>query len=761
HYILQNTERPQILQEELQHISILVGRAKDKLLELDELIQYRLVKPESISDQIKVSKREWARAKDSIERFRQSLRDIRLNIATHMIVVNSSHQSRIGLTIDEIHVISGQLRSNHHLSSDHTSQQLDEHSRLLASISSSQSSLQGLLQLQPSATTQAHHPTNVGDSSPSSIICIRAYSSQRSPCTSYCTCACHKVRTFQSPALLHKAIGTLFLGYCGYPMMGLQNCTNTDCLSQSSFRTYVHYLFPSWILAKILIITLASSSLDKISVSLTVRRIVSPGAEIFRLTQSDDVDGLKRLFSKGLASPNDSLSDGQVPLISALSSRKLKACKFLLEAGADPLLKLMDGKISAFEFGWNAILAVSEDQAVLDTLRNLFPDKDSHLEERQFSILHKTVLKLISRNLEEELAICRSDIDRIDSEGNTALLWAARRGDSTTVDLLLRANANPNLVNRLDVSPLIHAARRSDPTCVKLLLKAGADPNQVDDQDYNALHYAAEYQNSREMIEYLVKGGVDVNKRNYWGSTPVAHAAINNRPISAEALLDYGADLNSLDLERDTPLTESIRLNADNTTELLLHRGAAYTSSNIYGDTILHLVGLAGGLKTLSIFQAAELKGIDPDATNNNGKTAIQIAREREGKPHGFIPQFQDLLAGIRARNESLEVSSQQDTDLVSPDSTSGSPGYLSFLAKWVRQLLARSINRRSSPSWPPCLSTAVLHTWTRWGLRFFWAHWVLSLCCAGLLYLFLSFEVMRRLRMVWDMLEPGGFEEV
>ena len=96
--------------------------------------------------------------------------------------------------------------------------------------------------------------------------------------------------------------------------MRLQNCTDNDCLSQLSFRTYVHYLFPSWILTKALIITLASGSLDKISVSLTVRRIIPPSAEIFRLARSDDVDGLKRLFSKGLASPNDSISNGQSAL---------------------------------------------------------------------------------------------------------------------------------------------------------------------------------------------------------------------------------------------------------------------------------------------------------------------------------------------------------------------------------------------------------------------------------------------------------------
>ena len=83
------TPRLAIIQEEVQHMAILVNRAKDKLLELDQLIQYRLTKPESIEGHIKVSRRGWARAKNTIEGFRQSLRDIRLNIVTQMVVINS------------------------------------------------------------------------------------------------------------------------------------------------------------------------------------------------------------------------------------------------------------------------------------------------------------------------------------------------------------------------------------------------------------------------------------------------------------------------------------------------------------------------------------------------------------------------------------------------------------------------------------------------------------------------------------------------
>ena len=88
-YILQNTARPQLSQGQLHHMSVLLQRAKDLLLELDQLVEYRLLKPDSRSDKIQVSRLEWAKAKDTIEKFRMGLRDIRLNVVTQMVVINS------------------------------------------------------------------------------------------------------------------------------------------------------------------------------------------------------------------------------------------------------------------------------------------------------------------------------------------------------------------------------------------------------------------------------------------------------------------------------------------------------------------------------------------------------------------------------------------------------------------------------------------------------------------------------------------------
>ena len=85
----QNTQSLNIPQDQLQQISTIVDRAKDEILRLEKLIEYSLVKPDSTSESIKISRQEWLKAKPKIMEFQQSLREIRLSITTHMTLVNS------------------------------------------------------------------------------------------------------------------------------------------------------------------------------------------------------------------------------------------------------------------------------------------------------------------------------------------------------------------------------------------------------------------------------------------------------------------------------------------------------------------------------------------------------------------------------------------------------------------------------------------------------------------------------------------------
>ena len=156
--------------------------------------------------------------------------------------------------------------------------------------------------------------TSIKDVSPTSIVRVRAYTSryQHLPCFDSCKCSCHNVQSFQSPDLLQSVVGKLFVGYYGSALR-VQQCTEISCQARRAIQGYVHYCFPHWFIARAFTITLRSVS-ETLSVSITVRKVVSSGAEIFHFVGSDDVDGLQRLFGKGLASPNDTYHDGWTAL---------------------------------------------------------------------------------------------------------------------------------------------------------------------------------------------------------------------------------------------------------------------------------------------------------------------------------------------------------------------------------------------------------------------------------------------------------------
>ena len=62
------------------------------------------------------------------------------------------------------------------------------------------------------------------------------------------------------------------------------------------------------------------NSHHEIRASLAIRRVVPSNAEILRLEQAGDIDGMKRLFALGLASPVDTQEIGN----SLLMVRKIQ-----------------------------------------------------------------------------------------------------------------------------------------------------------------------------------------------------------------------------------------------------------------------------------------------------------------------------------------------------------------------------------------------------------------------------------------------------
>ena len=227
-----------------------------------------------------------------------------------------------------------------------------------------------------------------------------------------------------------------------------------------------------------------------------------------------------------------------------------------------------------------------------------------------------------------------------------------------SISIVSKAGSNVNLENHNEMSALLYAARSADLTSVRILLETGANPSQVDDQGFNALHFTALRKHSHEdqtVIKYLLEKGVEINGQDLSGSTPLAAAASSNKSFLAEALIDCGADMDLTDSEGDTALYNAVHFCYDDVTQLLLQRGANYTQINKSGNSLLHYSAISGTLRTLDILLAAELSNIATEMTNKHCQTPLQLAQERVGKPDGFVEKFQELLTGIRARNADLE----------------------------------------------------------------------------------------------------------
>jgi len=125
---------------------------------------------------------------------------------------------------------------------------------------------------------------------------------------------------------------------------------------------------------------------------------------------------------------------------------------------------------------------------------------------KQFSPLATTPRKrsLITAAMEGNVFDLRNAIDsgngiaEADESGQTALHFAADRGSSECVSLLLDNGADVNSTDREGISVLQAAVIGGDVECVRLLLQAGADPDH-EDADGDTPRSCAEDDGSEEM----------------------------------------------------------------------------------------------------------------------------------------------------------------------------------------------------------------------------------------------------------------------
>jgi len=157
-------------------------------------------------------------------------------------------------------------------------------------------------------------------------------------------------------------------------------------------------------------------------------------------------------------------------------------------------------------------------------------------------------------DLEEVRALLRqgADVNTAQSDGMTALHWAARNNDVEIVKTLLYAGATFRATTRLGGYTPLHLASRGGHTeAAELILAAGADPDVFTSTGVTALHFAADA-DAAGVIEALAAHGGDLDARDSFAErTPLMFAAVRGADAAVSALLDSGADISLVTRVKD------------------------------------------------------------------------------------------------------------------------------------------------------------------------------------------------------------------
>ena len=207
----------------------------------------------------------------------------------------------------------------------------------------------------------------------------------------------------------------------------------------------------------------------------------------------------------------------------------------------------------------------------------------------------------------------------------TPLMLAAVNGHEDVVRLLLKYNANTDIIASNGFTALGFVCYLGNAKIVSLLLEAGAETN-LKLNVYTALYFAT-VENYHEVVELLLRFNADPNiPADIDGTTPLMIACSHRQKKIVKLLLQAGAyvDLQGKDsYGRQTALHTPAYDNATEILSLLLDAKANVNIQNIDGYTPMHYICVNGNEEMVQRFLSA---GADVNLCSHKGDSPLHAA---------------------------------------------------------------------------------------------------------------------------------------
>lgn len=221
-----------------------------------------------------------------------------------------------------------------------------------------------------------------------------------------------------------------------------------------------------------------------------------------------------------------------------------------------------------------------------------------------------------------------------ESDGSTALSWAAMRSNREMAALLMKAGADPNLTNEMGIGPLALAIDNGSVEIVSDLLAHRANPNVARENGETPLMMAARM-GRVDMMKLLVARGASVNARDKkFGQTALMWAT--GVPDAVKLLVEHGADVQATSNTWDVKYTIYLP-----TTVTLGKTGIPWNNEGDYKTKRGGLNALFFAVQKNDLTSAQILldAGVNVNSTSADGTTPLLAALYKWDPPKStFVP---------------------------------------------------------------------------------------------------------------------------
>lgn len=177
-----------------------------------------------------------------------------------------------------------------------------------------------------------------------------------------------------------------------------------------------------------------------------------------------------------------------------------------------------------------------------------------------YRAVHVGDIDQIERNLYWE-----ADVNAPGPDGRSALHVAAEKGRLVVIKILLKNSAAIDQLDAAGQTPLGAALLARRTLAAAYLAKQGAslDANNL------LLKTAAAGSLDRDVLDFLIKQGADINTLDGEGNNALHIAALKDQRIAAKHLITGGIDLNAVNAVGQTPLGTAQQSGAKDIADML------------------------------------------------------------------------------------------------------------------------------------------------------------------------------------------------